>query len=119
MKRLGLLFTGIMTIMLSYVCCIAPFISIAALVGISSAQLTWLVEIKIYLLAMSSVLIFVELLRRQFTKTCCDSPTNQNTKPCKSKANKKGIIQKSMSFLGSTPMLILTLGYSIFCLINN
>lgn len=53
--------SGILTALLASTCCISPLLSLAGAIGVSVAQLSWLISIKPYLIAVSLLAIAYNL----------------------------------------------------------
>lgn len=53
--------SGIFTALLASTCCISPLLSLAGAIGVSAAQLTWLISVKPYLIALSLLAIAYNL----------------------------------------------------------
>ncbi len=78
MKSLLSSISAIFVAMAACTCCIAPFMALAGVLGVSASQLLWLSSIKNYLIAFSLLAIGYNLYRAYYpqkSNSCC--PTDQ------------------------------------------
>lgn len=119
MSKLSFSLGGLLAALLASTCCIAPLLSGAILLGLSTSQITLLASIKPYLMAVSLGLILYSLIqayRPTVAARCCNAG-NESAQP-------KG----GLAFFGSKVFLwssavvavvILALPYTSFSIASN
>ena len=100
MKTLLSSISAIFVALLASICCIAPLIAFAGLLGVTASQLVWLSSIKPYLIAISLIAIAYSLYRAYFP------PKKQD---CCSTEKKKLRFYQTKAFLWAIAILILTI----------
>ncbi|WP_196890835.1 hypothetical protein [Aureivirga marina] len=102
--------SAVFTALLSCTCCVAPFLSIAGFLGVSTSQLIWLSDIKNYLIFISLIAISYNLYRAYSPKekeNCCDLNQQEIITKLNKKESKFVQILQSKTFLWLIALLTL------------
>ncbi|WP_196885439.1 hypothetical protein [Aureivirga sp. CE67] len=102
--------SAVFAALLSCVCCVGPFLSLAGLLGVSTSNLVWLASIKNYLIFFSLLAISYNLYRAYFprkTEECCDLNQQELVQKLDKRESKVLSFLQSKTFLWTIAILTL------------